>query len=99
MSTQTLPYTQTSEIISYDPSTGEEIGRVPLMDAADVRSAVIKARSAQSAWSRLSYRERARFILRAREIVLNEVDPIANLVSRETGRTGPNVSSLITFIE
>lgn len=94
MSTQTLPHTQTSEIISYDPSTGEEIGRVPLMDSAEVRSAVIKSRSAQSAWSRLSYRERARFILRAREIVLNEVDPIANLVSRETGKPAAEAISM-----
>ena len=73
-------------LISVDPSTGEEIGRVPLMDAAGVAAAVGKARAAQTAWAALSYNDRARFILRAREIVLEQVDDIANLISRETGK-------------
>ncbi|HEX5874493.1 MAG TPA: aldehyde dehydrogenase family protein [Pyrinomonadaceae bacterium] len=94
MSTQTLPHTQTREIISYDPSTGEEIGRAALMNAADVAAGIAIARSAQPAWARLSYRERARFILRAREIVLNEVDPIANLISRETGKPAAEAISM-----
>jgi acyl-CoA reductase-like NAD-dependent aldehyde dehydrogenase len=73
-------------LISVDPSTGEEIGRVPLLDAAAVAAAVARARAAQPAWARLSYGERARFILRVREIVLEQVDEIANLISRETGK-------------
>ena len=86
MSTQTLPATQTREIISVDPSTGEEIGRVPLMDTDEVNAAVAQARAAQPAWARLSYRERGRFILRAREIVLAQLEEIAKLISRETGK-------------
>jgi acyl-CoA reductase-like NAD-dependent aldehyde dehydrogenase len=50
------------------------------------RGAVAKARAAQPAWARLSYRERARFILRAREIVLERLEEIAKLISRETGK-------------
>ncbi len=94
MSTQTLPQTQIREIVSYDPSTGEEIGRAALMNASDVAAAVTMARSAQPAWSRLSYRERARFILRAREIVLNQLEEIANLVSRETGKPAAEAISM-----
>src|SRR5215216_5643058 len=86
MSTQTLPPPQTREIVVHDPSTGEEIGRAPLMNASDVVAAVNRARSAQEAWSKLSYRERARFILRAREIVLHQIEEIAKLISRETGK-------------
>lgn len=84
MSTQTLP--QTREIVSVDPSTGEEIGRVPLLDAAGVAAAVARARAAQPAWAKLSYHDRARFILRAREIVLEQLDEIAKLISLETGK-------------
>ena len=73
-------------LISLDPSTGEEIGRVPLMEAAEVAAAVARARAAQPAWAKLSYRDRARFILRAREVVLAQVDEIAELISRETGK-------------
>jgi len=73
-------------IISYDPSTGEEIGRAPLLNACDVAAAVARARVAQPTWSKLSYRERARFILRASEIVLEQLEEIASLISRETGK-------------
>jgi len=86
MSTQTLSSTQTREIISYDPANGDEIGRAPLMTAAQVAAAVKRAREAQPAWSRLSFRARARVILRAREIVLAQIEEIASLVSRETGK-------------
>ncbi len=88
MSTQTRPtvLTSSSEIISYDPATGEEIGRAPQTPAAQVSLAVRKAREAQPAWAKLTFRERARFILRARQIVLDEIDEIATLISRETGK-------------
>src|ERR1044072_5157394 len=86
MSTQTLSAPTTREIISVDPSTGEEIGRAPLLDASEVAAAVKRGRAAQPAWARLSYRERGRFILRAREIVLEQLEEIARLISRETGK-------------
>jgi len=81
-------------IISLDPSTSEEIGRVPLMDADDVSAAVSRARAAQPAWAKLSYRERARFILRAREIVLDQLEEIAKLISRETGKPATEAISM-----
>jgi succinate-semialdehyde dehydrogenase/glutarate-semialdehyde dehydrogenase len=74
------------EIVSIDPSTGEEIGRAPLLRADEVVVAVIRARGAQRTWAELSYRDRARFILRAREIVLDQLEEIAKLISRETGK-------------
>src|SRR5215208_1204901 len=86
MSTQSLPSTQKREIVSVNPSTGEELGRVPLMSASEVTAAVNRARKAQQAWSQLSFRARAEYVLRAREIVLAQVDEIAALISRETGK-------------
>lgn len=73
-------------LISHDPATGEEIGRAPLLEASEVAAAVEKARAAQPAWAKLSYGDRARFILRAREIVLDQLDDIAKLISCETGK-------------
>ena len=86
MSTQSLSSTQTREITSIDPSTGAEIGRVPLFKAAEVSAAVKRARQAQTAWAKLSFRARARFILTAREIVLAQVEEIATVIARETGK-------------
>jgi len=94
MSLQTLSPPQTRELISRDPSTGEENGRVPLLDADEVAAAVNRARAAQPAWAKLSYRERARFILRAREIVLAQLEEIAKLISRETGKPAAEAISM-----
>lgn len=94
MSTQTISPAEISEIVSVDPSTGEEIGRVPLMDAPAVSAAVNKARAAQASWAKLSYRERAEFILRARELVLAQLEEISKLISRETGKPGTEAISM-----
>jgi succinate-semialdehyde dehydrogenase/glutarate-semialdehyde dehydrogenase len=87
VSIQSLPQVKTDpEIISYDPATGKELGRAPLSSLEDVRQAVKQARAAQPAWANLTFRQRARVILKAREIMLAERDQVARLVSRETGK-------------
>ena len=75
-----------SEIISYDPGTGQEIGRAPFASIEEVRHAIQRARAAQPAWASRSFRDRARVILKARALMLAERDEIALLVSRETGK-------------
>jgi acyl-CoA reductase-like NAD-dependent aldehyde dehydrogenase len=75
-----------AEIISYDPATGEEIGRVPLFSTEEVREAVARAREAQKSWRAFSYRERGERVLRAREIVSQRMDEIALLIARESGK-------------
>ena len=78
--------THAAQIVSYDPATGEEVGRVPVATAEEVARAVESARGAQAAWSALSYAERGRVVLRARAAVLDELDAIAELISRESGK-------------
>ena len=56
------------------------------MNEEEVAAAVARARGAQAAWARLTYRVRARVLLRAREIVLDQLEEIAELISRETGK-------------
>jgi acyl-CoA reductase-like NAD-dependent aldehyde dehydrogenase len=88
MSVQTLDIKEAKarEIVSCDPATGEELGRVPLSSTHEVAEALRRARAAQSAWSKLSFKERGRIIMRARQIVLDELEEIALLVSRESGK-------------
>ena len=74
------------EVISYDPAAGEEVGRAPLSSAEDVRRAVARAREAQKSWAALRFRERASVVMRARALVLEELEEIAALVSRESGK-------------
>jgi succinate-semialdehyde dehydrogenase/glutarate-semialdehyde dehydrogenase len=84
---QTIPFkSEAAEIISYDPATGEEVGRAPLTSSAAVTSAVARAREAQRDWGKITFRERGRVVMRARTIVLEEMEAIATLISRETGK-------------
>lgn len=73
-------------IVSYAPATGEEIGRVPARTPEEVKAMVARARAAQSAWGALSYRERARHVLRARANLLRDMREVARLVAREAGK-------------
>ena len=76
----------TDEIISYNPATTEEIGRVANASAEAVKEAVGKSRRAFEDWKVTSFRERAKFVMRAREIILSELDEIARLISDESGK-------------
>lgn len=73
-------------IISYDPVTGDEVGRVKKCSAQDVESAVSVARLAFESWQGTSFAERAEIVMRAREVILAEMDEIALLISMEMGK-------------
>jgi succinate-semialdehyde dehydrogenase/glutarate-semialdehyde dehydrogenase len=74
------------EIVSYNPATGEEVGRVPVTSAGDVEVAVKRARKAFQAWRKTSFAERKDLVMRAREVILTEMDEIAHLISDESGK-------------
>ncbi len=83
-----------AEIVSRDPATGEEIGRVPLTLPEEVARAVGRARAAQNAWAANSYRDRGRIMMQARRIILKELEEIAQLVARETGKPAAEAISM-----
>src|SRR5437899_2207730 len=84
---QSIPAkSERAELISRDPATGEEIGRAPLVMPEEVARAVGRAREAQHEWAGASFRERRRVVMKARKIILNELEEIALLISRETGK-------------
>ncbi len=94
MSIQPVITGPAAEIVSYDPSNGREIGRVPLRTPVEVREAVARARTAQTAWAAKSFKYRAKVILAARKLVLAQLDDIAELIARETGKPSPEALSM-----
>ncbi len=74
------------EIISRDPKTGEELGRVPVATESEVQHAVERARGAWQAWAARSVADRARVLLRARRLALDRLDDLARLIARESGK-------------
>jgi acyl-CoA reductase-like NAD-dependent aldehyde dehydrogenase len=77
---------ETEQLVSYNPATGDEVGRVALTSADQVRSAVDRSRSAYASWRRVTFSERRRLIMKARDAILAEVDEIAHLISAESGK-------------
>jgi succinate-semialdehyde dehydrogenase/glutarate-semialdehyde dehydrogenase len=74
------------ELVSYDPATGLEIGRVPETSPDDVEKATLAARKAFVSWRQTSFKERSRLIMKARSVILSRLDEIAHLISSESGK-------------
>jgi acyl-CoA reductase-like NAD-dependent aldehyde dehydrogenase len=74
------------EIVSYNPATGEEIGRVPAASAEEVAAAVAKSREAFQGWRKTTFAARKNYVMKAREVILAEMDEIARLISDESGK-------------
>lgn len=74
------------KIKSINPATLEVLGEVSNMSEEQVRAAVQAARAVQPQWEAIGYRERARYLLRARDILMEEMDALAGLISRENGK-------------
>ena len=75
-----------NEIVSYNPATNEEVGRVKNFSAEEVRQAVENSRKAFQVWRKTPFAERRRIVMRAREVILAQMDEIAKLISDEMGK-------------
>lgn len=75
-----------NEIISSDPATGGEVGRIRITTPDEVREAVERSRQVFHMWKTTSFAERRRLVMRAREVILDEMEPIAELISAESGK-------------
>lgn len=70
-----------------DPATGAVVARVPLSGADDVDAAVQAARAALPGWRATSPLARARAVMRLREVLLAHQEELAELVTRDMGKT------------
>ena len=68
------------------PASLKNIAELSVADAAEVRAAVERGRRAQSAWSQTAMGERARLFYRLRDLLLDEGDQLADILTAETGR-------------
>ena len=69
-----------------DPSTGESIGDLPRMGAAETRQAIEAAQAALPAWRSRPAAERARILRRWSELMLAHAELLALLMTLEQGK-------------
>jgi acyl-CoA reductase-like NAD-dependent aldehyde dehydrogenase len=86
MTAKLTPDARASEIVSINPATLEELGRFMVASPVEVNAAVARARAAQAAWAALSFRNRARYILKARRALYDAKEEIIKTISAETGK-------------
>jgi len=71
----------------YNPATGESNSQVPLASADEVKAAIASANRAFPGWSATAPAKRARVMFKFRELLYAHIDELAELVSKEHGKT------------
>jgi succinate-semialdehyde dehydrogenase/glutarate-semialdehyde dehydrogenase len=82
--TQSPPAQSTLE--SFNPATGELVGSVPTISPEQVQGVVDDVARIQPAWAELSLTDRARYLRRAADALLEDIDEIAELLVNEQGK-------------
>jgi len=70
----------------FNPATGEKIGKVPDGTREDAARAIEAAAQAFPAWSRLTAYQRAAFLYRAYQLMVERKEQLARLMTTEQGK-------------
>ena len=76
----------TSALESFNPATGELIGTVETITPGKVQGIVDDVAEVQPFWAQLTLADRARYMRRAADVLLEEIDELAALLSAEQGK-------------
>jgi acyl-CoA reductase-like NAD-dependent aldehyde dehydrogenase len=76
---------------SFNPATGELVGTVETLTPRQVQAVVDDVAEVQPFWAALSLEDRARYMRRASDVLLAELDEVAELLTTEQGK--PRVES------
>ena len=71
----------------FNPATGLVVGSVPLASASEVDTAVAVAKSALPGWSDTPPAKRAQVMFKFRDLISQNLDKIAGLISGQHGKT------------
>ncbi|TML31857.1 MAG: aldehyde dehydrogenase family protein, partial [Actinobacteria bacterium] len=72
---------------SFSPTTGELLGSVPVTPPEAVQDVVDEVAQVQPFWAQLPLADRGRYLRRAAQAILDELDDIRDLIVREQGKT------------
>ena len=80
----------------FNPATGEVAAQVPFASEAEVRAVVESSKAAFPGWSATPPAQRARVLFRYRDLVEAHKEELAELVSKEHGKTLEDAKGSIT---
>ncbi len=72
--------------ISIDPSSGEQIGTTKIMQAEELYKTFERASEVQKDWAALPLNSRISYLLKVREYIVEHLDEMADVISRDNGK-------------
>ncbi|MGZ4299014.1 MAG: aldehyde dehydrogenase family protein [Solirubrobacteraceae bacterium] len=82
----TATATAANQLESFNPATGASLGAVNVTAPQDVPAVVASIAKVQPFWAQLTLRDRARYLERAAQVLIDECDEIRDLVVAEQGK-------------
>jgi acyl-CoA reductase-like NAD-dependent aldehyde dehydrogenase len=77
---------EAAQLESFNPATRERLGSVQIATPADVVHAIEQAGGVQPLWATLRLSDRARYMARAAQAVIDEFDELVEVICAEQGR-------------
>jgi acyl-CoA reductase-like NAD-dependent aldehyde dehydrogenase len=71
---------------SFNPATGERLGAVPALEPGEVHAVVDEVAEVQPFWAQLPLSERARYMRRTAQVIIDRLDELTTLLTREQGK-------------
>lgn len=78
-----------------NPATQETVARVPFATAAEADAAVASAKQAFAGWRNTPLGQRMRIMLKFQQLLRENIAPLAELITREHGKTLPDAEGEI----
>jgi len=86
METATQTQASKSTLESFNPATGELVGSVATITPDQIQDVVDDVARIQPAWAELTLEDRARYLRRVADALLDEIDDVAELLVSEQGK-------------
>jgi succinate-semialdehyde dehydrogenase/glutarate-semialdehyde dehydrogenase len=71
---------------SFNPATGERLGAVPTIAPEQVQRVVDDVAEVQPFWAQLQLEDRARYMRRAAQVIIDHLDELTTLLTKEQGK-------------
>jgi acyl-CoA reductase-like NAD-dependent aldehyde dehydrogenase len=74
------------QLESYSPIDGKRVGAVPTLEPGEVAAVVDEVAAVQPFWAELPLAERARYMRRTAQVIIDNLDELTELLTREQGK-------------
>lgn len=86
----------TQTIAVHNPTTGEQIGTIPMLSGGDIKTAITHAHTAQKSWAKTTAKHRATVLKKWHDLILQNQNELATIITAEMGK--PTAESLTEII-